>query len=499
MKLRFPTCQDLVDGLAGYGERSVIEWREGGTWRQYSAAAAARSILGVAHGLKAAGIGPLDRVAILRGSGPEYPLLVLGVMMSGAIAVPVDASLNAREVGAQLALVSPRLLLCSPQLAPLAAAASLGMELRICDDFAALASAPTAGVLPRCDAYTPCLLSFTSGSGGVPKGVLLPWGRVAFQIEQLGSLLHRPGLAFLSVLPPHHLLELVGGILMPLSHGERVIFANTLLPHELLALLRERDAGYLVTVPPLLELLSAQLGNWQPGPAFTGFICGGAALPERLRQRCAARGIEVYQGYGLTEAGPVVSTNYPLSCKPGTVGRPIPGVEVRVRDDGVIEARLPFAHAYCHEGMELPRNPMSAWIDTGDLGELDADGFLRIVGRAKQLMVLASGKKVHPEEVETTLAGAEPIEEVCVLGLPSRFEGSDEVVAVVRPTATLRAAQPDATALHAALMQALEPLRAQLAPWKWPTRFIVAVGPLPRTSYQKLRRDFIREQYRSPP
>jgi long-subunit acyl-CoA synthetase (AMP-forming) len=325
--------------------------------------------------------------------------------------------------------------------------------------------------------------------------VLLPWGRIAFQIEQVGALLHRPGLAFLSVLPPHHLLELMVGILMPLSRGERVIFANTLLPHEILRILAERDASYLITVPPLLELLAARLGQWQPGPAFTGFVCGGAAAPERLLRRCAEHGVSVYQGYGLTEAGPVVATNYPRADKPGSVGRPIPGIEVRIGADGAIGARCPFAHGYWREGVELPGSPMSEWIETGDLGELDAEGFLHIRGRAKQIIVLASGKKVHPEEVETALAGNPHIEDVCVLGMPSRFEGSDEVVAVVWPAATLRTEHPQPAAREAALARALEPLRPLLAAWKWPARFIVAAAPLPRSSQQKLRRDLIRDLY----
>src|SRR6185295_5760778 len=97
----------------------------------------------------------------------------------------------------------------------------------------------------------------------------------------------------------------------------------------LLKILAERDASYLITVPPLLELLASRLGSWQPGAAFAGFICGGAATPERLLRQCAGHGVHVYQGYGLTEAGPVISTNYPQGDRPGSVGRPLPGIEVR--------------------------------------------------------------------------------------------------------------------------------------------------------------------------
>jgi long-chain acyl-CoA synthetase len=493
MPLRFPTCLDLLDELARHGERPVIEWREGGEWRKQTAAEAARAIVGIAQGLANAGIRPRERVAILRGSGPDYPLQLLGVIASGAIAVLLDPGLSAGELAVQLRDVRPRMILCSPALLPLASAAAAGLDLEIVDT--ATLAVNDQRELPRQDSHAACLIAFTSGSSGAPKGVLLPWGRLAFQMEQVGALLHRPGLAFLSVLPPHHLLELVVGILVPLSRGERVIFANTLLPHEILRLLAERDASYLITVPPLLELLAARLAQWQPGPGFTGFVCGGAAAPERLLRRCAEHGVSVYQGYGLTEAGPVISTNYPQADKPGSAGRLIPGTELRIGADGAIAARCPYPHGYWREGVELPRSPMSDWIETGDLGELDAEGFLHIRGRAKQIIVLASGKKVHPEEVETALAGNPHIEDVCVLGMPSRFEGSDEVVAVVWPAATLRTEHPQPAALATALLRALEPLRPLLAAWKWPARFIIAAAPLPRSSQQKLRRDLIRDLY----
>jgi long-subunit acyl-CoA synthetase (AMP-forming) len=259
--------------------------------------------------------------------------------------------------------------------------------------------------------------------------------------------------------------------------------------------------AFVSVLPPhhLLELLSARLGDWRPGPSFTGFVCGGAAAPERLLQRCAEHGVRVYQGYGLTEAGPVISTNYPGSDLPGSVGRLLPGIEMRVGAGGTIEARCPFAHGYWHEGSALPPAGISEWIETGDIGELDSGGFLHIRGRAKQMIVLASGKKVHPEEVETVLAADPRVQDVCVFGLPSRFEGSDEVVAVVWPAASLRGDQAQPAAWQATLARALEPLRTQLAAWKWPARFIAAAAPLPRSSQQKLRRDLIREQYRGSP
>jgi long-chain acyl-CoA synthetase len=498
MQIRFPTCRDLIDALSGFGERSLIEWREGSAWRLQTAAEAARAITRIAQSLAHAGIGPQDRVAILRGSGPEYPLLLLGVITSGAVAVLLDPALNVRELAAQLGQVKPRMVLCSPASAALAHDAAAGLQqTAIVPDFMALAAPDQAKELPRQDAHAPCLIAFTSGSSGAPKAVLLPWGRLAFQVEQVGALLHRRGMAFVSVLPPHHLLELVVGILVPMARGERVIFAQTLLPHELLRVLAERDASYMITVPPMLELLAARLADWKPGPSFTGFICGGAPAPERLLRQCAQHGVVVYQGYGLTEAGPVVATNYPLVDKPGSVGRPLPGVEVRIAAGGAIEARCPFAHGYWPAS--LARSPISEWIDTGDLGELDGDGFLHIRGRAKQVIVLASGKKVHPEEVESVLAGNPHIEDVCVVGLPSRFEGSDEVVAVVWPAARLRAEHAQGDTRQLALTNALEPLRPSLAAWKWPARIIAAPAPLPRSSQQKLRRDLIRAQYLGSP
>jgi long-chain acyl-CoA synthetase len=194
----------------------------------------------------------------------------------------------------------------------------------------------------------------------------------------------------------------------------------------------------------------------------------------------------VYPGYGLTEAAPTVSMNSPGHTRPGSVGRPLPGTDVRIAADGEILVHGPGVMLGYWDDDEATREAVDAdgWLHTGDLGRLDDDGYLFVTGRSKSLIVLDSGKKVQPEEVETALARGELFAEVCVLGWrgPGGHAGrtGEQVCAVVVPAAPPMSEE--------AAIDEVRRLTTNLSGFKRPTVVRVHDGELPKTAKRSLRR-----------
>ena len=239
----------------------------------------------------------------------------------------------------------------------------------------------------------------------------------------------------------------------------------------------------------------------QFGGRLTEFICGGAPLDPRVAHFFQRLGFSVYQGYGLTETGPVVSMNTPHHNKIGSVGLPLPGVSVRIIrsdphvSDGEILTRGPHVMKGYFRREDLTKDVIDAggWLHTGDLGHIDTAGYLHITGRLKDLIVLGNGKKVHPEEVEDVLCRGASVKEVSVLGRRAQnglHKDTEEVWAVVVP----RDGQgEDHHATEQIVLRDVEQLSRTLAPFKRPTRVAVRFEDLPRTTTRKIRRPMIQQ------
>ena len=214
-------------------------------------------------------------------------------------------------------------------------------------------------------------------------------------------------------------------------------------------------------------------------------------------------GIPIYLGYGLTETSPVISVNTPNARRMNSVGRPLAGVRVRILGNGEKdgEGEILTAGPHVMQGyyrrMDLTKQVVDqdGWFHTGDIGRLDKDGFLYITGRIKNLIVLASGKKVNPEEVEAVIARSEMIKEVCVLGSTSRdglMRGTEEVCAVVVPSeAVLKSAERSEIAER--IRNEVARLSQDLASYKRPSRVYVHFEDLPKTTTRKIKRPVLLE------
>lgn len=427
----------------------------------------------VAAALAGAGVGPGDRVALLAEPGGGWAVAFLGILRGGGIAVLLDAKLTDQELaslcqrsGLAAAVVSPALAgrwpdRAVPVLPPSTAASAWPDVPRAVDG--------------------PAVLVWTSGTTGEPRGVLLSLANLVYVIEQ-SSLVQGTGAdaRWLSVLPPNHLLELCCGLLPGLAAGATTFVARSIVPSELCALIAECRATHMVAVPLVLRLLRRHLApSGEIGPLRT-IYCGGAPLDPHLVTYFGGLGVAVHQGYGLTEAAPVVSMNSPTANRAGSVGRPLPGTTVRIGDAGEILVRGPGVMLGYWEDEAATREAVDAggWLHTGDLGRLDDDGYLYVTGRSKSIIVLESGKKVQPEEVEAVLSGGERFAEVCVVGWRAAGAG-EQVTAVVVPDEPMTEEEAAAEVRR---------LSVALSGFKRPTIVRVHEGELPKTVKRSMRR-----------
>ncbi|MGH9026335.1 MAG: AMP-binding protein, partial [Acidimicrobiia bacterium] len=431
-----------------------------------------RAAAQAAGGLVGLGVAPGDRVAILAGNTPIFVTAYLATLWAGGVAVPVDPKSGVGELGRRLAEVEPRAAvvdtagrdgfvaaLTDSDAAPVVVAACDGMEGVEKWDMIT-AAAPTPQV-ERDDADVAVLL-FTAGTGGPPKAAMLTHGNLASNIRQV---LDHPGLALretdvgVGALPLFHIYGLNVALGVTLAAGAHLILVDHFDPAATTTLVSSRRATVLAGVP-------AMYGAWlavadTPADAFASVrlaVSGAAPLPLEIAAAFEARfGIVVHEGYGLTEASPIVTTAAVSGDPhPGSIGPPLPGVEVRLvdtdgtdvlpGDPGQIWVRGPNVFPGYWRAPDATAAALTAdgWLRTGDIAVADESGWLSVVDRAKDL-VIVSGFNVFPAEVEEVLLAHPDVAEAAVVGEPDPRTG-ERLVAFVVPEPGL---QPDTGALTA--------------------------------------------------
>ena len=431
-----------------------------------------------------------DVVASLSENRPEHVALLFACARSGLVLCPLNWRLATPELAAQVALVAPRVLVASSRWAD-TARAGLGSLVAWVAGFDELVAGPPARRWATPGEADGLLLIATSGSTGAPKGVLLSHANCHWTNESLASRVPLgPDDRVLQALPQFH----VGGWnvqpLLAWRSGARVVLEDGFEPERVLQLIDAKRVSTMMGVPTIyLALSQSESFAHSDLSSLREVVVGGAVMPFGLAARWAARGVRVYQGYGLTEAGPNVCCLRPEEAAdhPGSVGRAYPHVEVALYDvaaGGFIEGegrgelcvRGPNVFAgYVADPAATATAFVHGWLRSGDVAERDAEGYYRIVGRIKEMYV-SGGENVYPGEVERVLGAYPGVLDAAVLArADERWGEVGEAYLVLEDPTTL-----DEASLRGHC-------RGALAGYKVPVAFHV-VHELPRTAVGKLDR-----------
>lgn len=337
-------------------------------------------------------------------------------------------------------------------------------------------------------------VTYTSGCTGAPKGVCLTLGAMETVAQSLAAATSVEVTRHLCAMPLSTLLENIAGVYTPILLGATCIVPSTraigigydaLDPAAFIASISRTSPHSLILPPELLRVLvAAARRGWSP-PADLRFIAvGGAAVSAALLDEAAALGLPAYQGYGLSECASVVCLNTPADARRGSVGKPLPHARVRIDEQGQILVRGASMRGYLGHDVEPPQE-----IATGDLGELDADGYVYVRGRLKNMFITSMGRNVAPEWVESELMRDPNIGQAVVLG-----EARPRPIALIHPATSAVTAQHIEQAISASRERL--PNYAQVHRWaRLPRPLSFADGLL--TANGRPRRDIVAARYAS--
>jgi long-chain acyl-CoA synthetase len=564
------------------GDKPFLWMKRDRLYQPVTWATAARDVRRLAQGLRALGIGPGERVALVAENRPEWVIADLAVMSAGAITVPayvtntvedhrhVFATSGARAVIVSKSSLSGRVLAAANQVDTMrtviaiepAAGQASEVDVLSWDEVLTRGGDQPDNIIGQIAELTPddvaCLI-FTSGTGGFPKGVMTTHRNILANCRGAYRLLELLGLGdevFLSFLPLSHAYEHTAGMMFPISIGAQIYFAEGA---ETLAVnLLEARPTIMTAVPRLYETLHRRIllgverkggmthkmfdktvaigrkrASFAPlnlgerlidpaldrlvragvrrrfGGRLKAMVSGGAPLNSEIGSFFLALGVTLLQGYGQTEAGPVISCNSPSRIKIDAVGPPLDGVRVRVADDGeILVAGDNVMKGYWNDPQATTRTLVDGWLHTGDVGLIDEDGYIRITDRKRDFIKNSGGEMVSPARVEGYLTLEPEIAQAMVFG-----DRQPYLVAVVVPDHEFAAGfaggngGPSEIAALAAdpsfvktIGAAVARVNRGLTPVERVRRFVIAAEPFTIANGQmtptlKVKRHAIREVY----
>jgi long-chain acyl-CoA synthetase len=434
------TLNEILDASAArFGSKPALIIRPGFRTRVWTYRDLAELVPRVARYLADSGIARGDRVVIWGVNRPEYGIGFLAALRIGAVLVPLDV--NSLPDFAQKIVERTRATAAIVSAQTRARALTLGIPLHDMEKLPELAAGRTplpAAVLDGADLAE---VVFTSGTTGDPKGAMLTHRNVLSNAEAARQIFPiGPKQRLLSFIPLSHMFEQLAGFWTLLLTGASVVYPTSRQPAVIRRTFKERRVSMILITPAAVRsiLLGIQrqaeaqgkaelfaklrrvarhlpMGlrrilftsvHRQFGGRFRYIVSGGAALDPALGEAWRELGVDILQGYGTTECAPAVTFNRLDRNRLGSVGVPLPDVEVRIAEDGEVLVHGPNVFAGYWENEEATRSVLddAGWYHTGDLGEFDADGFLWLRGRKKDMIVLADGLKVYPEDIEDVLA-----------------------------------------------------------------------------------------------
>ncbi len=490
------TYKDLLDlfdtSVKRFPTRVAMRIERDGRKEQYTYEDVHELTMRAAGYLASHGIKSGDRVILFSNNMPEWGMTYFGILKSGATAIPIDPASSVTEIiafakagEASAIVVSPKLAGENPEIAEKLKEAGLEVAVWTFDEVFEIQTeveeAKRNALLPaKIHSGAVASLIFTSGTTGTPKAVMLSHKNFVNMISMLSSVLDMDITdGVLSVLPMHHTFEFSAGFLTPFSNGTQITYLNELTAEDLSHTIENGHVTGMVGVPALWEMLHRRIktrlrerGDWIAdladnviefnawirdntpfnlgpivffpihqgmGGKMRYLISGGSALSEKVQKDLHGLGFTVLEGYGLTESSPVLTVARPGNkLLRGSVGKPLPGVEVKIDspdENGVGEVLARGQNVmlgYYNNEKATEAVLQDRWLKTGDLGKLDEDGNLYIVGRSKDVIIDSNGKNIYPDEIEDLYSKSSFIKELSVVGLQDD-DGGEKIAALVVP------------------------------------------------------------------
>jgi long-chain acyl-CoA synthetase len=376
-----------------------------------------------------------NTVGVLLLNSQKYVCTMLAIWKAGKTAVPLNYLLPPADLGfivkdsGMSALVSSQFF--NQALSVLKPLFGDKGTILMADDASFL---PASAGEVMSEYRDPALYLYTSGTTGRPKGVILTHDNLIANVEscqRAGDFDYRDG--FLCLLPFFHTYAITGTLLLPLLNGSKMVLVDRFQPAKVLGLIQEHKISVFLAIPSMYRVLAGTDGDFDVSSVRFP-ISGGEPLPMSTLEAFEKRfNVPIFEGYGQTEAAPVVTLNRPGSRKPGTIGQALPGVEVAIWDDqnrvlpsgevGEIMVRgRNVMQGYNRLQEETAKTITNGWLHTGDLGRLDNEGFVTITGRKKDL-IISAGENIYPREIEEALAQHPKVKEVAVIGVKDEVRG----------------------------------------------------------------------------
>jgi long-chain acyl-CoA synthetase len=460
------------------------------------------------------------KVAIYAENSPSWIYAFYAALQNNCIAIPIDFLASAEDVAYIIDDCQPELLFISSamqeSLAKIDQKTRFKPKILIFEEIIPDENTPESQWIGPEDNETTAIIIYTSGTTGSPKGVMLTYTNLHENMASvIGCRIFIPERQVMIFLPLHHVFPLVGSMLTPLFVGSTVVIAPSMQSADLMKTFADNEVGVFLGVPRLYELMyrgiKAKIDKSPVGKALLwlvlksknrklgkkifkkvhqGFgghlqfmIAGGAALNKEVGLFFYGIGFDILEGFGMTEAAPMITFPRPGRVKIGSTGEALTGLQVEIREGEIVAKGPSIMKGYYNRPEETAEVIIDGWLHTGDLGYMDKDGFLFITGRKKEIIVLPNGKNINPVEVEMKLDGfSEAIKEAGV------FMHNEMLHAVIVPNNDFLNSNAVTDINRYFRDEVISPFNAEMSSYKRIMQFTLVKSELPRTRLSKLQR-----------
>ena len=494
-----------------YGELPAVKWLEKKDVFERSYADLYANAVSVRKALSASGYAG-EHIALIGLSSVEWIEAYLGIVTGTAVAVPLDANLPAEDLAELInrsdstgLFLSPKhtgmlelFLNSCPALKNVWILQESASDKTFADDRVKFLYELEAegmdetGDMEAPDADSTATIIYTSGTTGKSKGVMLSHRNIAENVENV-RYSAEPGTVLLSVLPIHHAFCLCMDWLKGFSGGACICINDSFL--HMVRNMGIFKPDVMLMVPMMIEMIYKRLASVDPSTpkeavaanVFGGrlklIFTGGAHLDPFYIDRFAEYGVEIFEGYGMSECSPVISSNNPGDFRNGSIGRPLDNAEVRIIDDEICVRGSSVMQGYYQMPEETAAALKDGWLHTGDKGYMDEDGFLFINGRVKNLIILSNGENISPEELEGKLALYPLVAEVIVTG-----EDNGLTARIFPEQAVIDAKGLSEEAVKQELQQSIDEYNRNQPGYRRITGLVVRKNPFKKNSTRKIKR-----------